>query len=385
MGSRATYGYALVAAVFVALTRAQSTDDCAAALAGEGAAAWASSLTTKQLGELVRRGDLACAARAGALVDARGAATLQTEADMALRGAEQQAARVRAAVVASESGGGAAAAAAALPGELHTIVPAFEWAQSASHAFLRVKWAHKIDAPATLDVAEPRVAATNASLELVGSSRSKGFRYRLAFAPFADVVPGQCAFEAGAVGRGTLTLKKRTRARWPRLVRDEAEASKLPMHTWWDRQEQYRDELATLEAGAAAAPGAAGAEVAAPPPGADARGAAPAAPSAPRRWAAAALARLGVDAAPRLAELRGAAANLADGWRGDAKAFAARQVDRALDRARANATARLDALDAEEKARKRAVTDETKAAIAAVERDLDATLAAGGAPAAAEL
>ena len=26
-----------------------------------------------------------------------------------------------------------------------TIVPAFEWAQSLSHVYLRVKWAHKID------------------------------------------------------------------------------------------------------------------------------------------------------------------------------------------------------------------------------------------------
>ena len=52
-------------------------------------------------------------------------------------------------------------------------------------------------------------------MTLVGSSRSKGFTYELEFVPFGEVVPGQCVFEGGAVGRGTLTLKKRQRAKWP--------------------------------------------------------------------------------------------------------------------------------------------------------------------------
>lgn len=148
-------GAVLVACVWVAACA--SSLSCSEQLSGEDAVAWAQSLTTKQLGEMVRKGDLECAAKVGALVDAKGAATLASEAEMALRGVDRQARGVREALRTSDG----ASEGEVASGDQHAIVPAFEWAQSASHAFLRIKWAHKIDAPATLDVSKPRVVATN--------------------------------------------------------------------------------------------------------------------------------------------------------------------------------------------------------------------------------
>ena len=379
---------ALVTCLLLATWSSAAESDCERALAADDA--WATSLSPKHLGELVRRGDLDCAARAASTVDAKGAATLVSEADMALRGAEQAAAKVRAALFE-----GTTTTTAGLPAEAKTVTPAFEWAQSATHALLRIKWAHKIDAPATLDVGAPRVVATNASVTLVGGSRSKGFRYQLDLVPFADVVPGQCAFEPGAVGRGTLSLKKRVKAKWPRLLSDEAAGARLPMHTWWDKQEEYREELAALgdageaadkdddakQAGKVGKKPSSRVEVDAPRGGGDDDddGAPPPSlggkPSPLRRFLAAARTKLSPTSVLKIDDLRRTAENFADGWRGDVKDFAARQVDRALDRAKRNATAHLDALDAEEKARKKVVTDETKAAIADVERQLNATAA----------
>ena len=53
-----------------------------------GDAAWANALTARQLGELVRSGDLACAAKAAAVLEKKGAATLASEVALARRGVD---------------------------------------------------------------------------------------------------------------------------------------------------------------------------------------------------------------------------------------------------------------------------------------------------------
>lgn len=64
-----------------------------------------------------------------------------------------------------------AAIAAAMPGATRvTITPAFEWCQSASHIYINVKFAHKLDAPATLNVETEAVELEEGRVRLAAAS-----------------------------------------------------------------------------------------------------------------------------------------------------------------------------------------------------------------------
>ena len=165
------------------------------------------------------------------LVDAAGAAALaagavDVEVDAAARWAR---------IV---GGGGDASGAARAPRRR----PRRAWrAQRADAVLLRVTWATADAAPPALDVADVRVACAPRAVAVDAASAARNARFALALEPYAPVA--RCLYEPGAVGRGVLTLEKRRRARWPRLERDSARPRP---NTWWDRQEQFRDELVGL-------------------------------------------------------------------------------------------------------------------------------------------
>ena len=56
-----------------------------------------------------------------------------------------------------------------------TINPAYQWAQSTDEIFINVKFSHKIDAPATLNVETEEVKWTNKTLSLRASDGRKTF------------------------------------------------------------------------------------------------------------------------------------------------------------------------------------------------------------------
>jgi hypothetical protein len=58
---------------------------------------------------------------------------------------------------------------------MNTINPAFQWAQSVSDIFLNIKFAHKLDAPATLNVEAQNVTLDPQSLALRASDGRKLF------------------------------------------------------------------------------------------------------------------------------------------------------------------------------------------------------------------
>jgi len=294
---------------------------CAANVAGDGAAAWARGLSEGELRALARLGNATCTAGVAPLVDAAGAAALAAgAAELGAAAAARWARLVGGGAAPRPAGGGAPAGGARPP---TTAAPPLEWAQGADAVYIRVKWATADAAPPALDVADVRVACAPWSVALDAASAARNARFALAFAPYAPVA--RCRFEAGAVGRGVLTLEKGRRARWPRLERD---AARPRPNTWWDRQEQFRDELAGLsealpddgradsgaagaeapgaadaaEAPDAAAAAAAEAETAVAPPGAMSLGA----------RLADFLARRGSGAAGAVGAWRAAAARLAD-------------------------------------------------------------------------
>lgn len=121
------------------------------------------------------------------------------------------------------------------------IPPAFEWAQSVDSVFVNVKWAHKLDTPATLgcEAHEPAFAARR--LVFRATCREKRKAFTLALDLNGDIVPENCTWANAAVGRASLTLRKATEKPWPRLLN----GTKKPgnMHSWWSMQEKYADEL----------------------------------------------------------------------------------------------------------------------------------------------
>jgi hypothetical protein len=123
------------------------------------------------------------------------------------------------------------------------LSPAFQWAQSPEEVFLSVKFSHKLDAPATLNV-QHNLTLDNSRLLLIGSNGLKNFKLDLEL--LNEIVLDSSGWSSSSNGRITITLKKAATAKWGRLLRDN---SKKPsnMHFWLDKQESYSDALEELE------------------------------------------------------------------------------------------------------------------------------------------
>lgn len=155
------------------------------------------------------------------------------------------------------------------------IPPAYEWAQSPDAVFLQVKFAHKLDTPATLGCEAEAPVCRNDSVTLRAECREKKKTFLLSVTPFAALDPAGCTGAMAAAGRFQLTLKKAAPALWSRLLQ-AAEVKPKNLHVWfsmkeaheetnaaWERQRKAREkEERDKEAAAAAAAdgGAGGAE-----------------------------------------------------------------------------------------------------------------------------
>lgn len=91
----------------------------------------------------------------------------------------------------------------ALP--MASVSPAFQWAQSPTEILLNVKFSHKIDAPATLNVEAQNVTILEDRLLLKASDGRKNFNLDLTF--FEPIVPSDSRYDMASVGRMTFNLK----------------------------------------------------------------------------------------------------------------------------------------------------------------------------------
>jgi len=115
------------------------------------------------------------------------------------------------------------------------IGPAFEWAQSVNEIMLNVKFAHKLDAPATLGCKKEEVNINTTYLSFQVACKAKKKRFGLQLDLLRAVDPDSSSWSMASVGRATFTLKKKTPGPWSRLLRSR---SKLPrMHRWWSMAE----------------------------------------------------------------------------------------------------------------------------------------------------
>lgn len=124
------------------------------------------------------------------------------------------------------------------------ISPAFQWAQSPTEIFLNVKFAHKLDAPATLNVEAETVNITDTHLVLKASDGRKIFNLNVEF--LRKVIPAESSWSMASVGRMTITLKKQTGPdNWPRLTKGKKKPNNI--HFWWELHEKHAKELEALE------------------------------------------------------------------------------------------------------------------------------------------
>ena len=89
----------------------------------------------------------------------------------------------------------------ATPTHMTSISPAFQWAQSVDTIFIGVKFAHKLDTPATLGVEVESFDVTDSTLTLVASSKTKGKRFTLELPLFDHVIPDSSTWKMNSVGR----------------------------------------------------------------------------------------------------------------------------------------------------------------------------------------
>ncbi|KAJ8599803.1 hypothetical protein CTAYLR_003991 [Chrysophaeum taylorii] len=133
------------------------------------------------------------------------------------------------------------------PAPKSAVVPAYQWAQSGREVFVSVKFAHKLDAPATLvnggdfEV----VDFQNRSVTVRAAKASKKFVLELGL--LRDIDPLNCSWSSASVGRATLTLRKAAEFAewWPRLLATKSKPSN--QHVWWDKQDGFENEREEVE------------------------------------------------------------------------------------------------------------------------------------------
>ena len=126
------------------------------------------------------------------------------------------------------------------------IPPAYEWAQSPSSIFLNVKFAHKLDTPATLgcEVGEAP-SFTNRSVRVFAECKEKRKAFLLSLALLRDIEPAGSSFSMASVGRASITLRKAVNGTWPRLLAVKAKPGN--QHKWWAMQEKHDEEVKMWE------------------------------------------------------------------------------------------------------------------------------------------
>eukprot|EP00602_Paraphysomonas_sp_CaronLab_P004360 CAMPEP_0185030670 /NCGR_PEP_ID=MMETSP1103-20130426/17668_1 /TAXON_ID=36769 /ORGANISM="Paraphysomonas bandaiensis, Strain Caron Lab Isolate" /LENGTH=321 /DNA_ID=CAMNT_0027565883 /DNA_START=184 /DNA_END=1149 /DNA_ORIENTATION=+ len=126
---------------------------------------------------------------------------------------------------------------------MSSINPAFQWAQSGNEVFINVKFAHKLDAPATLNVEAHNVSIDTTGLVLRASDGRKMFNLDIEF--LKEIVPENSTWSMASVGRMTLTLQKKNGPlKWSRLTKGRKKPNNI--HFWWELHDKYASELENL-------------------------------------------------------------------------------------------------------------------------------------------
>jgi hypothetical protein len=125
------------------------------------------------------------------------------------------------------------------------LAPSYKWAQTPDEIHVFVKFAHKIDAPAALNVKEEAFTLTNSSLVFEASNPQKRFTLTL-LDLLKEIDSEGSSVTFGSVGTCTIVLaKKQKRRRWARLTKSRIVPRNA--HIWFEMREKYEEEMKQVE------------------------------------------------------------------------------------------------------------------------------------------
>lgn len=130
------------------------------------------------------------------------------------------------------------------------IEPALQWAQSPDSIYINVKFAHKIDAPACIDVVDAKheLHSNRIVVTAACSKTQAGKHYKLDLLLFSEIAPEQSNWTLTSVGRGSFQLKKLVpQVKWDRLLASRDKPKNV--HLWWAMQDKFEDAMSLLEGG----------------------------------------------------------------------------------------------------------------------------------------
>ena len=134
-----------------------------------------------------------------------------------------------------------------LSGPSALISPAFQWSQSKDYILINVKFAHKLDTPATLGVKSKGADIKSTELVFEAASKSKNKRFKLSLQLARAIVPEESEWSMAAVGRATFSLKKKhPETAWVKLL-NPSQSLPQNMHTWWAMKEQHENDVKSLD------------------------------------------------------------------------------------------------------------------------------------------
>jgi hypothetical protein len=107
--------------------------------------------------------------------------------------------------------------------------------------FLQVKWAHKLDAPATLGCEPSAPVFAERLVTFTAECREKRKAFALQLPLFAGIDAAACSWGNASVGRAFVTLQKAGAGPWQRLLSSASRPAN--QHIWWAMKENHVDEL----------------------------------------------------------------------------------------------------------------------------------------------
>jgi len=125
------------------------------------------------------------------------------------------------------------------------IEPAMQWAQSPDTIFINVKFAHKLDAPACIDVIEPNIELEESRVGIRAGCKGFDKNFKLDLPLFSSIVVSNSSWAMTSVGRGSFTLIKQVAAKWDRLLASRDKPKNL--HVWWAMQEKFDSALDAMK------------------------------------------------------------------------------------------------------------------------------------------
>jgi len=129
--------------------------------------------------------------------------------------------------------------------DFQKVSPAFQWAQSMTHVYLEIKFAHRQDSPGCLELKSHSIEIYKNMFYFKGYCvlGDIPIRFELNLELFQDINKEESTWDFSSVGRFVVTLKKSMgNMYWDRLLKDQNERLQN-MKVWFEMRNKFEDEL----------------------------------------------------------------------------------------------------------------------------------------------